>query len=312
MTSFSNLFDRGRRTLGGLRPGGLQLQAAQTREALDELSALRADPIFAGDGVPRGRGEPVVVIGGFGAPGRLMRPLASWLSRIGHRTTTVCHRHGLDCSEPSSDAVARAVEDAARRHRRPVHLVAHSRGGQFARVVAARRPELVAGLVTLGTPFVAGLPALAPRVRVQIVALGAAGSAGVRGVVRVACASGKCCARFWRDLTTPLPPHLPFYAIYGEADTTVRWRDAKDPAAEEVVVPGGHLTLLVSRHAYRAVALALAAARRTSGARADARRRRGDDEHRRRFRRRIKPRPTPRRAGAHAHPVSGRHAPATP
>ena len=65
------------------------LQASQTpiwREsffAFDWL-ALRTSPVYFGCGVPRGHGQPVVVVPGFLASDISLFELHSWLARIGY------------------------------------------------------------------------------------------------------------------------------------------------------------------------------------------------------------------------------------
>jgi pimeloyl-ACP methyl ester carboxylesterase len=234
----------------------LHVPFVDERSAIEEWIALRRDPLYAGQGVPHGNGEAVVVVGGFGADQLIMGPLSGWLERIGYEPVVVCHRRGLDCGERTAATVEAAMEDAAARTGGRVGLVAHSRGGQFARVAASRRPDLLAGLVTMGTPFEHF--ALTLPVRAQAVAIGLAGTLGVRGLVRLSCLRGACCERFRRDLVTPLPPGTPFWSLYSSADSTVRWRTCIDAGAQNVQVPGTHVSMLASRATYRAIATALA------------------------------------------------------
>jgi pimeloyl-ACP methyl ester carboxylesterase len=201
----------------------------------------------------------VVLVGGFAAPAPTLYFLSRWLRTLGYRTVRACHRSGLDCSERSYEALLATVGDVVRASRRPTWLLGHSRGGQVARVLATRRPDLVSGLIALGTPFTPGLAPLNGYTRARIRALGLAGSAGVPSIVSIGCLKGGCCSQFWLDLTEPWPAGVSFTAIYGSHDRVVRWRDAVDPAARTLVVPGTHLSLLASRASYVAISKALAA-----------------------------------------------------
>jgi triacylglycerol lipase len=52
---------------------------------LEQLSALMRDPIFySGERLPRGNGEPVVLLPGYFAGDWSMAPMARWLRRIGY------------------------------------------------------------------------------------------------------------------------------------------------------------------------------------------------------------------------------------
>ena len=55
-------------------------------------------------------------------------------------------------------------------------LIGQSRGGIFARALAARRPDLVSGIVTLGAPTVSQL-STHPLVLAQVALVGALGTA---------------------------------------------------------------------------------------------------------------------------------------
>ena len=234
----------------------LHVPWVEERSALAEWLALRRDPVYAGQGIAHGRGRPVVVVGGFGADALIMRPLSDWLKRIGYEPVVICHSRGLDCGERSARAVEVAMEEVAERTGERVRVLAHSRGGQFARVAAVRRHDLLAGLVTMGTPFEHF--ALTPPVKAQAIAIGLAGTAGAPGLVRLSCLRGGCCRRFRDDLVRPLPVGTPFWSLYSSADRTVRWRTCIDDTAHNVAVPGTHASMLASRATYRAIATALA------------------------------------------------------
>lgn len=216
-----------------------------------ELRALRADPVPT----PPGDGRPALLVGGFGAPAVAMRPLADWLRGGGWAVRTAALGRGIDCGERSATALEGQLAAAADKHGSPVALIAHSRGGQFARVAATRRPDLVASLATLGTPFEHF--ALHPILQAQCGVLGLAGSLGVPGLVRLGCLRGACCERFRVDLPRPVPQQVAFTAVYSERDTTVRWRTCRDPAATNVEVGGSHVGMLANRRAYAAIASTL-------------------------------------------------------
>lgn len=68
-----------------------------------------------------------------------------------------------------ADLVAEAIEGA---FRPPLAILAHSFGGRVAVCLAARRPDLVAGLVLCGVPLVRLSPAARANVRYRVVRVG--------------------------------------------------------------------------------------------------------------------------------------------
>jgi triacylglycerol lipase len=135
--------------------------------------------------------------------------------------------------------------------------VGQSRGGTLAKVLAHRRPELVAGVVVLGSPQVDPL-AVHPLVRLQVEAVSRLGSLGAPGLFKRSCLDGDCCASFWEELARPLPDGLPLVSVYSKSDGVVDWRSCLDPDATELVeIRASHCGMAVSRGAWRAVAAAL-------------------------------------------------------
>jgi pimeloyl-ACP methyl ester carboxylesterase len=135
--------------------------------------------------------------------------------------------------------------------------VGQSRGGTLAKVLAYRRPDLVAGVVTLGSPQIDPL-AVHPLVRLQVEAVSRLGSLGAPGLFKRSCRNGDCCSSFWEDLGRPLPPEVPLVSVYSKSDGVVDWRACLDPHATELVeIRASHCGMAMSRAAWGAVADAL-------------------------------------------------------
>lgn len=222
-----------------------------------EYRRLMADPVFAGHGVQDGEGQPVLVVPGFLSPDWAMRPMMSWLKRTGHQAS----KSGIGVNIACGEATAKRLEERLDRlvHHRGARaaVVGHSRGGTFARVLAVRRPDLVAGIVTVGTPPMT-LDGVHLAVRAPVHALRWVGRMGVRGLFDSGCFEGACCARYRADLEGPFPDAIPFTALQATNDGVVDWRKCADPAALGVRVEASHLGAIVNPDVFRELAAALA------------------------------------------------------
>ena len=222
-----------------------------------ELARLLVDPVYRGEGVPRGDGGPVLLIPGFLAGDASLAVMADWLRRIGHRPRDSGIAVNVDCSNRAVLALERRLEHAAERTGRPVAVVGHSRGGHFAKVLAHRRPELVRCVVSMGagldTPFDISLPTLGAVAAVRAVHARTTDRRNRHG-----CLTEGCGCDFARRYRAPFPADVPLTSIYSQGDGVVRWRACVVPYARCVEVTGSHVGLVFNRKAYRAVAEALA------------------------------------------------------
>lgn len=226
-----------------------------------EVAALLRDPIWRGEGIRDARGQPVLLIPGFLAGDDSLGLMTRWLRRTGHFTSSAGMRLNVNCSETAIAGVTARLEGLADRQGQRVAIVGQSRGGTFARVLAGRRPDLVSGIVTLGSPVLDPY-AIHPLVRAQVRALAALGSLGAPGLFSYACRDGDCCRSFNEDLRADLPPGVGFLSIYSRSDGIVDWRSCLDPAAEHLEIDASHIGMSADPEAYRGVAGALERFRR--------------------------------------------------
>jgi pimeloyl-ACP methyl ester carboxylesterase len=233
----------------------------ETRIGLEAASLLR-DPILRGDGVEDGRGQPVMLIPGFLAGDGSLSMMAGWLRRTGHRPSRAGMRANVDCSGASIARLEGRLESLVREQGRPAAIVGQSRGGGLAKVLASRRPDLVAGIVTLGSPQVDPL-AVHPVVRAHVEVVARLGSLGAPGLFTASCLEGDCCADFWQRQAGPTPPGVGFVSVYSRSDGVVDWQSCLDPGADRhVEVRTSHCGMAVHPSVWRAVADALAEFRR--------------------------------------------------
>jgi pimeloyl-ACP methyl ester carboxylesterase len=229
---------------------------AETRWCV-ELARLVADPVWRGVGVPHGDGRPVVVMPGFLAGDQTLGVMAAWLRRLGYRPRFARFVTNTDCSDRALDRVECRVDELWRSYGRRVALIGHSRGGHFARALAARRPDLISHAISMGADPQGMFGASTPT----LFAVGAA-----RRVVhasgrarRETCLSAHCGCPFSEDYARVFPfDRVRLTSIYSKGDGVVHWQCQVIPHANCIEVTGSHVGLIFNRKVYRAVAGALA------------------------------------------------------
>jgi pimeloyl-ACP methyl ester carboxylesterase len=226
-----------------------------------EMASLLRHPVYHGEGVADGKGQPVLLIPGFLAGDDSLGLMTRWLRRTGHHTRKAGMRSNINCSEIAVNRLEERAEVLAECRDQKVAIVGQSRGGNFARVLAVRRPDLVSGIVTLGSPQLDPM-AVHPLVKVPVIAVGALGTLGMAGLFRHSCRNGHCCERFWEDMQADFPSGVGYVSIYSRNDGIVDWHSCLDPAAEHVEIKASHCGMGFSAHAYKETADALARFRR--------------------------------------------------
>lgn len=103
--------------------------------------------------VPAARPRVVMLLPGFGTHPVRMRHMAKKLEAAGHTVKRWGLGFNFGPTHENFELLNRRVEDLHRRHGEKVWLVGWSLGGLFAREVAKLRPESVAKVVTMGSPF---------------------------------------------------------------------------------------------------------------------------------------------------------------
>src|SRR3954470_16070893 len=112
-----------------------------------EAAALFRSRVFKGEGVADAGCQPVLLIPGFLAGDDSLGVMTQWLRRTGHHTKSAGIRWNVDCSSASAERLAERLECLAQTTGQKVAIVGQSRGGNMAKVLAVRHPELVSGVV---------------------------------------------------------------------------------------------------------------------------------------------------------------------
>src|SRR3954447_16470899 len=166
-----------------------------------QLPGLPRSDVRRAGGVTDGNGQPVMLVSGLLAGDQSLNLMARWLKSTGHRPCRAGIAAHVDCSQRAAERLERRLECLAEDSGQRVAIVGQSRGGSFARVLAVRRPDLVSGVVCLGSPLKHQL-AIHPLVRASILGIGVLGTAGIDGLMRHSCLWGDCCTCYWDDFAS--------------------------------------------------------------------------------------------------------------
>lgn len=226
-----------------------------------ELLLLRASPVYYGLGIPRGDKSGVVIIPGFLGTDTYLLEMNAWLRRIGYRPYFSGIGVNAECPNLLIQWRLKATIDKARQQtRRKIHLIGHSLGGIIARSIAHQRPQDIASVITLGSPFRGAVAhgnvlRAAESIRRKILE-----EHGPN--VLPACYTGHCTCDFIESLRSVTPLSVATTAIYTRTDGVVDWRYCitGDPEID-CEVPGTHVGLAFNSTVYTTVAERLAAAR---------------------------------------------------
>lgn len=256
---------RGVRALA--REGSLAVEAARFVGRTRADKRARAALPYADPHRPQAV-EPVLLVPGFMAGDATLKGMSALLRGAGYRTYRSHIGVNFGCTRETADRLERRVEAIATKRGRKVTLVGHSLGGMLSRAIAARRPDLVSGIVSMGSPV------LAPGAIHHILAWDAdlltrLTRAGFRGLMSEDCIAGDCARTSFEDCNRPLDPEVGFTAIYSQRDGIVDWRACVDPSAIPVEVTASHIGMVLDPLVFDAVRAALDGQRADRVARAE-------------------------------------------
>lgn len=192
---------------------------------------------------PRGNGQPVLILPGYGSGDVSTALLKGYLRLLGYRA------RGWGLGRNTGDAVAllprilKRAAGLARRSNHKVHLIGWSFGGYLARELARERADLIGHVVTLGTPVVGG-----PKYTVF------AKSFENRGIDLDALAAAI-------EIRNKISMCTPVIAIYSRRDGIVAWKaciDNNGTNVEHVEVRTTHFGFGFSPDVYKIIAQRLA------------------------------------------------------
>ncbi len=193
---------------------------------------------------PRGSGQPVLVLPGYGAGDISTAVLQGYLRFLGYHVRGWGRGRTHGEVQTLMPRVLKRLMSLARRTGQEVSLIGWSLGGYLAREAARERPDLVQRVITLGTPVVGG-----PKYTIV------ARHFHRRGIDMDAM-EAEIESRNRIVLRTPIT------AIYSRRDAIVAWKaciDHNGSNVEHVEVGTTHLGFGFSAEVYKIIAQRLAA-----------------------------------------------------
>jgi len=217
------------------------LQLLELRAAWELAAGVAALPWLRL--APRGDGHPVLVLPGLVASDGSTRILRDFLTRRGYDV----HGWGLGRNygpRPGvEEAMLATIDKLHAQSGRKLSLIGQSLGGAYARWLAAKRPDAVRSVITLGSP-VTGHPRSSNAWRVYEFTSGKSSVDPQR----------------WQQVTGA--PQVPTTSIYSRSDGVVAWQSSIEsselPHTENVEVVSSHIGMAVHPAVLFAVADRLA------------------------------------------------------
>lgn len=219
------------------------LMALEVRALLEFSALFPAWPLL--NRAPRGDNHPVVVFPGLSANDASTAPLRRYLQLLNY---SACGWDQGFNFGPRPGVLQEARDHVLRtfsRTGRKVSLVGWSLGGIYARELAKELPEIVRGVITLGTPF--------------------AGSHTSTNAWRLyELTSGRSVTRESANYNLPVAPPVPTTSIFSRTDGVVAWQGSlqspspQNPHTENIEVVASHTGLGLNPSAWWAVADRLA------------------------------------------------------
>jgi pimeloyl-ACP methyl ester carboxylesterase len=137
-----------------LKPPKLKLALGELQRAYESAATMNDQALR--DLFPYGDGTPVMVIPGFGADDLSTKSLGEFVSSLGYAGKKWKGGNHLGPSDYTRQHFIDRLEHVYAKHgNRPVTLIGWSLGGIMSREIARERPELVAQVITMGSPHLA-------------------------------------------------------------------------------------------------------------------------------------------------------------
>jgi pimeloyl-ACP methyl ester carboxylesterase len=197
-----------------------------------------------GTALPRGSGEPVLVVPGFGADDLAVALLTRRLRTLGYHARSWDLGRNTGNLKKLQPLLVDQVQRLADSRGAKVRLVGWSLGGAMSRDIAREHPQWVAQVVTLGSPVIGGA---------KFTAVGRSYQKRGLDLDRMAAAADA------RETGKTIP--VPVTALYDRHDGIVDWAaciDRHNGHVRHIEVQCSHLGMVVDRRVFGIIANALA------------------------------------------------------
>jgi pimeloyl-ACP methyl ester carboxylesterase len=179
--------------------------------------------------------------------------MSGWLNRLGYRTYFSGIDWNIDCPNATAMKLQWRLEQLTTEAEGPLTVIGHSLGGLLARFLSVNFPGAVRHVIALGSPLNVSNPDwVHPAVHsaFQLLApLRRRSKAEFRS-----CGSATCTCHFATTAFDTLPSAVTMTSIYSKEDEVVDWHASVVSDGGNIAVTGGHLSLIVNRDVYQAVA----------------------------------------------------------
>lgn len=218
-------------------PGWAARVAGESRFAAEVLKFEADLPFARYSKTPVGR--QVLVIPGFGFGDAATLPMQIAVKRAGFSVVCSEIAFNVRCSDRAVDGLAEVAREAVERDGKRLMVVGHSRGGMLARGLAARHPELVSTVISLGAPLNDEFAFYEiPQPMVGVLKVVHQRDPELR---QRACVTRDCTCPYMRAAHGPFPANVELVSYYTTSDGIVDWRACVVPGAENIEVAGSHL-----------------------------------------------------------------------
>jgi pimeloyl-ACP methyl ester carboxylesterase len=226
------------------------------RDYSSKRSQLLSDPIFQGEGAPKGQPETILLIPGFSSGDWTFSTMSRWLHQIGHRTHLSGINVNVGCPQRKVERMLSRLEDISRDAGGRIVIIGHSLGGLVGCALARNRPDLVHHVIAIGSPF-SGWQAVAPEVRPALFAIHTFFQKFIEAPQ--GCGTERCTCDFSIEACgAQLPPGVRLSSIYSRQDGIVDWRFSTTEFGDNYEVDGLHTDLVVNVQVYRILSNLLA------------------------------------------------------
>ena len=133
-----------------LKLRGIYIEGAHT--ALHVAHYLLSDN-FLKSNIPQGHGQPIVFFPGYTVGDFSLAKARDVFEQQGYTVYPWEQGTNLFFNQNKAENLEQLLEQIVQEHGQPAYIVGQSMGGVIARELTRKRPELVAGYATLGSPF---------------------------------------------------------------------------------------------------------------------------------------------------------------